>query len=117
MQAIAEALQAFRDVQGVHGSFIITLSGVLVARDLPRAFDNQLFAEVGPRIARLLPWGIAGVGFSRVQGRSLASLSRRLQCRPIPLPPPVTSATFPVKSSVISLLHHLSVRRKMTRSK
>jgi predicted regulator of Ras-like GTPase activity (Roadblock/LC7/MglB family) len=53
MQPIEEALRALRDVQGVHGSFVITLSGALVARDLPSAFDNQLFAEVGPRIARL----------------------------------------------------------------
>jgi predicted regulator of Ras-like GTPase activity (Roadblock/LC7/MglB family) len=53
MQQIAEALQAFRDVEGVHGSFIITLTGSLIARDLPAAFDNQLFSEVGPRIARL----------------------------------------------------------------
>jgi predicted regulator of Ras-like GTPase activity (Roadblock/LC7/MglB family) len=53
MQAIEEALRALRDVQGVHGSFVITMSGALVARDLPSAFDNQLFAEVGPRIARL----------------------------------------------------------------
>ncbi len=53
MQAIEEPLRALRDVQGVHGSFVITMSGALVARDLPTAFDNELFSEVGPRIARL----------------------------------------------------------------
>jgi predicted regulator of Ras-like GTPase activity (Roadblock/LC7/MglB family) len=53
MTVIEEALRALRDVQGVHGSFVITGWGALVARDLPSAFDHQLFAEVGPRIARL----------------------------------------------------------------
>jgi predicted regulator of Ras-like GTPase activity (Roadblock/LC7/MglB family) len=53
MQHIEEALRALRDVQGVHGSFVITTTGGLVARDLPSAFDNRLFSEVGPRIARL----------------------------------------------------------------
>lgn len=53
MTGIEEILHALRDVQGVHGSFVITGWGALVARDLPSAFDNQLFAEVGPRIARL----------------------------------------------------------------
>src|SRR5258708_3324856 len=53
MTGIEEILRALRDVQGVHGSFVITGWGALVARDLPSAFDNQLFAEVGPRIARL----------------------------------------------------------------
>jgi predicted regulator of Ras-like GTPase activity (Roadblock/LC7/MglB family) len=60
MQVIEEALRALRDVQGVHGSFVITTSGALLARDLPSAFDNQLFSEVGPRIARLYETFLSG---------------------------------------------------------
>jgi predicted regulator of Ras-like GTPase activity (Roadblock/LC7/MglB family) len=53
MSVIAQALRALRDVQGTHGSFVVTLTGALVARDLPELFDGELFAEVGPRVARL----------------------------------------------------------------
>ena len=60
MPAIEEVLRALRDVDGVHGSFVITLSGSLVARELPSAFDHQLFAEVGPRIARLYETFLSG---------------------------------------------------------
>jgi predicted regulator of Ras-like GTPase activity (Roadblock/LC7/MglB family) len=60
MSAMEDALRALRDVEGVHGSFIITPSGALVARELPSAFDHQLFAEVGPRIARLYETFLSG---------------------------------------------------------
>ena len=53
MQTIDRALVALRDVQGVHGSFVIALGGALIARDLPSAFDQHVFSEVGPRLARL----------------------------------------------------------------
>jgi predicted regulator of Ras-like GTPase activity (Roadblock/LC7/MglB family) len=53
MSVIAQALRALRDVQGTHGSFVVTPTGGLVARDLPSVFDSELFAEVGPRVARL----------------------------------------------------------------
>jgi predicted regulator of Ras-like GTPase activity (Roadblock/LC7/MglB family) len=60
MAAMEDVLRALRDVDGVHGSFVITLSGSLVARELPSAFDHQLFAEVGPRIARLYETFLSG---------------------------------------------------------
>jgi len=53
MQSMEETLHSLRDVDGVHGSFVIAASGALVARDLPAIFDGPLFAEVGPRLARL----------------------------------------------------------------
>jgi predicted regulator of Ras-like GTPase activity (Roadblock/LC7/MglB family) len=53
MPTIAEHLRMLRDVQGVHGGFVIAESGSLVDRDLPEAFDEQVFSQVGPRIARL----------------------------------------------------------------
>ena len=58
--SIDETLRALRDVQGVHGSFVITIWGALVARDLPSAFVSQLFSEVGPRIARLYETFLSG---------------------------------------------------------
>jgi predicted regulator of Ras-like GTPase activity (Roadblock/LC7/MglB family) len=42
-----------RDVDGVHGSFVITKSGALVGKDLPAMFDDAVLSEVGRRIARL----------------------------------------------------------------
>jgi len=42
-----------RDVDGVHGSFVITRSGALVGKDLPAMFDDAVLTEVGRRIARL----------------------------------------------------------------
>ena len=53
MATISEHLRMLRDVQGVHGGFVIAASGSLVDRDLPEAFDEQVFSQVGPRIARL----------------------------------------------------------------
>jgi predicted regulator of Ras-like GTPase activity (Roadblock/LC7/MglB family) len=53
MATISEHLRMLRDVQGVHGGFVIATSGSLVDRDLPEAFDEQVFSHVGPRIARL----------------------------------------------------------------
>ncbi|HEY4013391.1 MAG TPA: hypothetical protein VGM06_08640 [Polyangiaceae bacterium] len=60
MPAIEDVLRALRDVEGVHGSFVITPAGGLVARELPSAFDRELFAEVGPRIARLYETFLSG---------------------------------------------------------
>jgi predicted regulator of Ras-like GTPase activity (Roadblock/LC7/MglB family) len=53
MPGIEETLRTLRDVQGVYGSFVVSSSGALVARDLPTIFDSDLFAEVGPRVTRL----------------------------------------------------------------
>ena len=53
MPRIEETLRTLRDVQGVYGSFVVSSSGALVARDLPTIFDGDLFAEVGPRVTRL----------------------------------------------------------------
>ena len=50
---ITEVQTAMRDVDGVHGSFVVTKSGALVGKDLPAMFDDTVLAEVGRRIARL----------------------------------------------------------------
>jgi len=42
-----------RDVDGVHGSFVVTKSGELAGKDLPAMFDDAVLTEVGRRIARL----------------------------------------------------------------
>lgn len=46
-------LAGLRDLDGVFGSFVLTRSGELLGKDLPAVFDERLFAEVGPRVARL----------------------------------------------------------------
>jgi len=60
MGAIVDHLRMLRDVQGVYGSFVIAGSGSLVDRDLPAAFDEALFADVGPRVARLFETFVSG---------------------------------------------------------
>jgi len=50
---ISQVLSAMRDVDGVHGSFVITKTGALVGKDLPAMFDDAVLTEVGRRIARL----------------------------------------------------------------
>jgi predicted regulator of Ras-like GTPase activity (Roadblock/LC7/MglB family) len=57
---IVEHLRMLRDVQGVHGSFVVAESGSLVDRDLPAAFDDALFADVGPRVSRLFETFVSG---------------------------------------------------------
>ena len=46
-------LAAMRDVDGVHGSFVVTRAGALAGKDLPAMFDDAVLTEVGRRIARL----------------------------------------------------------------
>ena len=53
MGTIVEHLCLLRDVEGVHGSFVLAESGSLVDRDLPEGYDEALFADVGPRVARM----------------------------------------------------------------
>jgi len=50
---ISQVLTAMRDVDGVHGSFVVTKTGALVGKDLPAMFDDAVLTEVGRRIARL----------------------------------------------------------------
>lgn len=50
---ISQVLAAMRDVDGVHGSFVVTKSGELAGKDLPAMFDDAVLTEVGRRIARL----------------------------------------------------------------
>jgi predicted regulator of Ras-like GTPase activity (Roadblock/LC7/MglB family) len=60
LATIVEHLRMLRDVHGVYGSFVVAESGSLVDRDLPAAFDDALFDEVGPRVARLFETFISG---------------------------------------------------------
>jgi predicted regulator of Ras-like GTPase activity (Roadblock/LC7/MglB family) len=55
------ALAALRDVAGVHGSFVLSLTGELVGKDLPAVFHDELFVEVGGRLARLVE-GMTAIG-------------------------------------------------------
>jgi len=50
---ISQVLTAMRDVDGVHGSFVVTRTGTLAGKDLPAMFDDAVLTEVGRRIARL----------------------------------------------------------------
>lgn len=60
MGTIVEHLRMLRDVQGVYGSFVVAETGALVDRDLPAAFEEGLFTDVGPRIARLFETFVSG---------------------------------------------------------
>jgi predicted regulator of Ras-like GTPase activity (Roadblock/LC7/MglB family) len=51
---ITRALSALRDVAGVHGSFVLQLSGELIGKDLPAVFHDELFVEVGARLSRFI---------------------------------------------------------------
>lgn len=53
-QGITRALAALRDVAGVHGSFVLRLSGELMGKDLPAVFHDELFVEVGARLSRFI---------------------------------------------------------------
>ena len=62
MPTIADYLRMLRDVDGVHGSFVVAGSGALVDSDLPAVFDSDLLGEVGARIARLYETFFSGGG-------------------------------------------------------
>lgn len=50
---ISEILAGMRDVDGIHGSFVVTRGGALAGKDLPPMFDDAVLTEVGRRIIRL----------------------------------------------------------------
>lgn len=51
---VGRTLLALRDVAGVHGSFVLRLTGELVGKDLPSVFHDDLFVEVGARLSRFV---------------------------------------------------------------
>jgi predicted regulator of Ras-like GTPase activity (Roadblock/LC7/MglB family) len=59
---IYDYLRMLRDVEGVHGSFVVAGSGALVDSDLPAIFDGELLGEVGARVARLYETFFSGGG-------------------------------------------------------
>lgn len=50
---VTDTLTGLRDVDDVHGSFLLGSTGELVARDLPSVFHSEIFGEIGPRLVRL----------------------------------------------------------------
>ncbi len=50
---ITQILAGIRDVDGVHGSFVVTKTGILAGKDLPPMFDDAVLNEVGRRVVRL----------------------------------------------------------------
>jgi predicted regulator of Ras-like GTPase activity (Roadblock/LC7/MglB family) len=62
MGTVADHLHMLRDVEGVHGSFVIAGTGSLVDSDLPPIFDSDLLGEVGARISRLFETFFSGGG-------------------------------------------------------
>jgi len=50
---ISQILAGMRDVDGVHGSFVVTKTGELAGKDLPPMFDDAVLNEVGRRVVRL----------------------------------------------------------------
>src|SRR4029077_6791040 len=48
-----QILAGMRDVDGVHGSFVVSETGVLAGKDLPPMFDDAVLNEVGRRVVRL----------------------------------------------------------------
>jgi predicted regulator of Ras-like GTPase activity (Roadblock/LC7/MglB family) len=50
---INQILSGMRDVEGVHGSFVVTKTGALAGKDLPAMFDDAVLSEVGRRVVRL----------------------------------------------------------------
>jgi len=51
--SIINTLRALKDVHGIVGSFVVHENGVLVAREMPSIFTNELLSDATPRIARL----------------------------------------------------------------
>jgi predicted regulator of Ras-like GTPase activity (Roadblock/LC7/MglB family) len=78
---MSEPLAPLRDVEGVAGSFVVNGSGAVLARDLPAVFDDDVFAEVGPRLERLFE-ALAGEG-PVVKWSALRFSEHKLLVRPV----------------------------------
>jgi predicted regulator of Ras-like GTPase activity (Roadblock/LC7/MglB family) len=53
MTAQADVLATLRDVAGVHGSFMVSSEGRMVACDMAALFTDEILDEVAPRLLRL----------------------------------------------------------------
>ncbi len=49
----AAMLAPLRDIEGVEGAFVVNTTGMIVARDLPALFDDEVVQDAGLRIATL----------------------------------------------------------------
>jgi predicted regulator of Ras-like GTPase activity (Roadblock/LC7/MglB family) len=52
-EAVKSSLGTLKDVAGITGSFVFTLEGQLVAREIPALFDDAALAEASGRLTRL----------------------------------------------------------------
>lgn len=54
MSGAVAVLATLRDVPGVEGSFLVSVDGELVARDMPAMFTPELLGGVAPRVLRMI---------------------------------------------------------------
>ena len=74
---IAESLRMLRDVEGVHGSFVVSTNGELVDSDLPAVFDGHLLGEVdGKTVSGVQVSGVLPADPPARGARLLAALDR-----------------------------------------
>lgn len=78
---LAPLFAILRDVEGVTGSFFVSKTGMLVGRDPEANFDERIFAELGPRIERLLE--ALGGQSERIHWTALRYLGSKFLIRPI----------------------------------
>jgi predicted regulator of Ras-like GTPase activity (Roadblock/LC7/MglB family) len=108
-QGTAQVLSSLRDLTGVQGSFMVSGDGELVAEDMGALFNDELLAEVAPRVVRLCDT------FTGEQG-SLTSCSIRfadtlLFIRPLPGAVLCVLSTLDVKMPALKMGVNLILRR------
>lgn len=107
--SIVHALSALRDVAGVHGSFVVCLSGELAGKDLPAVFHDELFVEVGARLSRFIET-MAADG-DEVSSAILRFDEHRLYVTRLPHGLLAVIATNDVNAAALRMALTLSMRR------
>lgn len=52
--SVIDTLGTLRDIDGIQGSFLVSESGGVLARDMPRVVDDAALSEAAPRLWRML---------------------------------------------------------------
>ena len=108
-QSAAQILSALRDLSGVQGSFVVSDDGELLAEDMGALFNDELLAEVAPRVIRLCDTFTGDAG--PVTSCSLRFPDHLLFVRPMPGGALCVLSTLDVKMPALKMGVNLILRR------
>ena len=108
-QSASRILTSLRDLTGVQGSFLVSEEGELLAEDMGVLFNDELLAEVAPRVIRLCD--TFGPEPSAVTSCSISFADHLLFIRPMPGGALCVLSTLDIKIPALKMGVNLILRR------